>query len=753
MTVAKEELRAPHASTRAAPRARAGALRLDLPLAAIVLLAFALSAYYTSHVTNWLVMSDELQHSKLGLNIGRELTLVPHLHGQVYSVYTMLYPLVTAPLYQLFGMPDAFRAVHVLNSALMASTAIPAYLLALDVLRSKWAARVAAALTVAVPWMALSTMVLTENAAYPAFTWTLLAMYRSIVAPSVRNDLLSVAAIIVAFFARTQFAVLVAVFPLAILVHEIGFAAMAPGSAQTRLAAVRGALARMAREHRALLVVAAIVALIAIPLALTGSVGAVLGVYETTTRTDEGSLLPPGMAESAALHLAYVAVGCSLLSFPLALAWSGSTVLRPTSRRLHGFAVLGLGTSISLTLVVASFALRFTNGGVSDRYLFYIAPVLFIGMLAYFTDARRRWISLLVASVVAATIVNVAGFLPSGGPFFNTPASAFHQVIYGQSDRLAKLLGLSTAPNDLMTLIAVLAGVGIAALGFRVPSRTLGLVVGAVVLVAAVAQTQYVFNHMTFGANGSRSAAVAGTLEGRDWIDARVGSGSSVGMLPSQEGTSPVQGLWWETEFWNKSVDRTLRYQGATTYTPFPVEDVQLDKRTGAMTVSAARRPSYVVSSKSETRFGIGGRSITEHPVGLVLQEPAVPWRATWVSEGVQPHDGMLIDNRGSLRIFGRPTAAKRVGVEVTIANAGVAPRTRRFAVTAGAGSRVSGAVPAAKQRRITSTLCVPANGFREIGLHFRDSSPYGAAPGIEPILVGLRLAGVRVMDRGTCRA
>ena len=49
-----------------------------------------------------------------------------------------------------------------------------------------------AALTIAVPWMVMSTMMLTEVAAYPAFVWAILALQRSIAKPSPSRDLLAV---------------------------------------------------------------------------------------------------------------------------------------------------------------------------------------------------------------------------------------------------------------------------------------------------------------------------------------------------------------------------------------------------------------------------------------------------------------------------------------------------------------------------------------------------------------------------------
>ena len=49
----------------------------------------------------------------------------------------------------------------------------------------------AAALSVAVPWLAMSFMLMTESAAYPAFAWALVGIQRAVAEPSPPRDLLA----------------------------------------------------------------------------------------------------------------------------------------------------------------------------------------------------------------------------------------------------------------------------------------------------------------------------------------------------------------------------------------------------------------------------------------------------------------------------------------------------------------------------------------------------------------------------------
>ena len=205
-----------------APRSsRKASLVAGVALLTLVVLATLAIAHFTTQAPTWYLMSDELLWEKLGLSIFESGSPLPHVRGVAADAYSGLYPLLTSIAYARDDMPDAFRAVHQINALLMASAAIPAYLLARDVLVSRLAALLAAALTIAVPWTALSVMVMSEPAAYPAFIWALLGMHRALARPSAVADALALAGIALALYSRTQFIVLAPAFVAAILIHEI----------------------------------------------------------------------------------------------------------------------------------------------------------------------------------------------------------------------------------------------------------------------------------------------------------------------------------------------------------------------------------------------------------------------------------------------------------------------------------------------------------------------------------------------------
>ncbi len=326
----------------------------------------AIAVWFSGRIQDWSVMTDELLYAKLATSIADTGSPLPRVHGSSIAVYNQLYPLLLAPLYGALSPPEAFRAAHVLNAFLMVSAVFPAYLLGRRVLSRPWALA-AAGLSVLVPWMVLTGFLMTESAAYPAFLWAVLGLHLAIAAPSPGRDLLAVAALGLAGLARTQFAVLVVVLPLVILTHEIVMRRSLLGGARQALASHRV----LASFYAAGLAVAAVVS-------VAGSFGSLLGVYAVTV--EEGSLLPSGVWSSAGRHLDAVAIGCGLVPLILGGGWMLATLVRPRVRNAHALATLSVVTIAFLTFEAASFSVRFGESVVRDRYLFYVVPLLLIGV-------------------------------------------------------------------------------------------------------------------------------------------------------------------------------------------------------------------------------------------------------------------------------------------------------------------------------------------------------------------------------------
>src|SRR5215213_9815005 len=165
--------------------------------ASIVGVALALGwilSLATTRVKNWFVMTDELYYERLAISVAHTGSLLPRLHGELVGNVNQLYPVLLSTVFGDGNVAASLEAAHRLNAFVIASAAIPVFLLA----RLSGVGRVASvwvgALAVAVPWVVLSSFLLTEVVAYPAFCWALLAVTFAVGRGSGSADLLALAA-------------------------------------------------------------------------------------------------------------------------------------------------------------------------------------------------------------------------------------------------------------------------------------------------------------------------------------------------------------------------------------------------------------------------------------------------------------------------------------------------------------------------------------------------------------------------------
>ncbi len=725
----------PRGSTLGAlPSSRWTRGRSAAALSGVFVLAACAIGYHTAKVTEWLVMTDEMQYAKLAQAIGDDLSLVPRLHGAYYGSLSQLYPLLLAPIYRAFDVPTAFQAAHLLNAVLMASACFPAYLLTRAVTRDPLAALLVSALSVAIPWTALSITLLTDVAAYPAFLWAALGAHRALARPGFGSDLLAMAGIALAVAARTQFVVLAAVLSVAVIVHEVLYAWRGDGR---RLdLALRTGFSRAVRGHPlGSVVVVAGLAAWAI-LGLNSSLGRVLGNYSGAL--SGFSLSTPGFALSAVHHLDFVLVGVGVLPFILALAFILEELRRPTGRSQHGFAVLLAGVTLALVLMVTSFVIRFgVPDRVYDRYLFYLAPLLFVGMAGYLTGRRRGAAWLALAALAFAAL---ASFTPFTAPPVviapESPVSATHVVLDGRSQQLGQLAGIADLPpRTVIVAGAFLITTVLALLVRRFGQRTTLIAASLAVLAFNVAETGYVFRTML----GSQIGAAPGfqiPLHQRNWIDRTVPAGASVGLMPStafDEFTTAR--IWWEAEFWNRSADRAFSVDGAGGWTPWGYRlGIAADRRTGriAATGQTDGAPRFVVIGPHELRFRPAGAKIAEIK-GMRLLRAELPYRAEWTTLGVTADGWVSAGRPGRIRFFPDRRGRERViRMRLTLDLPAYPARPPRYVIDA-PGERRAGTLQALEQRAETIDVCVPPDRPVDVTVRGfgRVSLPGGGTPAV----------------------
>jgi hypothetical protein len=616
-------------------------------------------ATYTGQIRDWLVMTDEMLYAKLGRSIATDWSLVPQIHDQSMPVYNLLYPLLLAPFYGSASATGAFHGAHLLNPVVMASAAVPAYLLARTVL-PRVLSLVAALLAVLVPWMAYATLLMTEVVAYPAFLWSTLALLWALQRPSWRRDLLAVAGLVLAALARTQFILLALVFPVALLLHEGGYEA-AMASRGTRLRAMARGARRGIAAHPLLVVVYGIGAVYAVASIAAGSTTHVLGAYGAAAR---GSLFPDGLWTNTAAQLDQIGVGTGLLPLLVGGAWLVARSLRPAGRKEHALAVLGLVLVVSLAFETTSFALRFTGEATADRYLFYVAPLLSVATLAAVRQPRGLWPA--VAGTTAFFVATVYWLeLPRfRGLWTNSPARFLNGTL---ADR-AESLHMGTAA--FVALLAVLLA-GLVALAVRrLSSRGATAAVACFLLVFSAVATRDLLEQ-TVDQGSWSGRPMTGPREVRlDWVDDVVPTGHAAAIVPFPRSLvyGPTAIRWWDAEFWNNAVTRAFVTAGpaAFSYTPFPTRRLSFDWETGRAT-SPAELPPYVVVDRRETRFRIAGTTQKRQEGLDVVRADRLPYRVLWQTNGFY-EDGWLKPGReGTVRVYAQRDRAETLELTLVV--------------------------------------------------------------------------------------
>jgi Dolichyl-phosphate-mannose-protein mannosyltransferase len=678
-----------------------------IPIAALWLALGGVLAILTTQVADWYVMTDELLYERLAISIGQLHSPLPHIHGHLIGNVNQLYPLLLAPLFDGSLVPDGLRDAHVLNAFVMSSAAIPAFLLARRVTNGSRLAYVVAVLTVCLPWIVLSSFLMTESVAYPVALWAILALHNAAIAPRPRNDALLLVAIGVAILARTQFAVLLAIVPVALLLD-------------------RPAPRRLVFQHRLLAGAYAALALVAIVLAATGNLSRALGTYSVTA---EGNIAPSGMPRSLLEHLAPLGLGVGIVPFMLGIAWLLSSVVQERTRAQRAFASIAAVTIVALLLEVTSYDLRFGYGRLHDRYLFYVVPLLLTAFVAMLLERTwRRW-----AIIAGGALLALA--------FAFVPVFSFHKFNVDSPVTYVNetLLGIGGSESGAQLFLSFVA---IVVMLLLLAPRRVAVAVAVLAIVLAPVQTAAAFARL-FNHDGTSGRPL--TLDQSvvfDWLDRKVGPGASVAMVPYPFIYGDYWdnvGYWWNVEFWNASVRRAILYDGAFTNTPetFPTTTLSFDRRTGKANVSPS---SYVAQAVAETRFGLAGTVIEEYR-GVQLLRAEQPWRAQWLAFNLY-RDGWTIPKvPGTIRVFARPgvsTAERRFVTLSVRAPNGVAPRPFSFRSN---DSAWSGRVDTQPQSRQLS-VCVPPKGFGDLRVTAPQYSPIYGDPRSEPSFVSYARSG-----------
>lgn len=465
----------------------------------------------------------------------------------------IVYPLVIAPAYLAFdGLVDAYAAVKLVNSAVMSLAAIPAYFLARRVV-GQWLALLAAVLAVAVPSLAYTGTVMTENVFYPLFLVVALVLVLVLERPTGLRVALLVGLVAVAFATRVQAAAFVPAILLAPFV----------------LAALEGVgLRDTVRRYRVLF--GSVVALGALALVLRLATGNspqdLLGAYEPV---GEANYEVGEVLRYLVYHVA------ELVLYLLVVPVAATIVLVARARSLDGRLQAFLAATLALTLcilpVVAAFASVFSQR-IEERNMFYVAPLYLVALLAWVERGapRPRAIAVVAASACALAVLAI--------PFdrFLTTSAISDTLmllpLWSLQDRIGEEW-IATAALVLGLLLA---------LAFLFVPRRFAVVLPLLVLgLWAVA-----FEQIWWGQHGFEQFSRGVLFQGiraphRDWIDRALPDGARAGFLWTGRTDRLTVN---QNEFFNRGVG-PVYYVDQPTPGNLPEARVTIDPRTGAVTL------------------------------------------------------------------------------------------------------------------------------------------------------------------------
>jgi hypothetical protein len=481
-------------------RARAARVPDWAWLAWVVVASCALRAWLVRGMPAPFVFVDELIYAELGRSVADSASFA--VRGVPTSGYSILYPILLAPAYRLFdALPSAYGAAKATNAIAMSLAAIPAWLITRRV-AGRGLSILAAVLAVALPSMAYTATLVTENLFYPLallFAWTLV---RVLERPTWGRVAALTGAFVAALATRSQAlgfvgALVLAPFVLALLRRD----------------------ARVLRPFAPLLggVAGAALVVVAAQLARGRALSDLLGAYKVVGEGgyDVGDVLRFWLWHVEELTL-YVGV------VPVVVL----VVLLARADRLPAAVQEHLAATVSLvatsTLVVAAFASRFAPDRVQDRYLFFLTPLLVACLAAWIAlGAPRPRVPLVIGSALAVALVVAFPYTR----FIGEPA---------KSDTFG-LIPLWSANEHLIAgsyrvTVLVLAVAFVALLAFVPAGRA--IVVPLVLLGLFVVLSRPVWS----GPHGVLRSGEGALFQGirgveRGWIDRRVPGGDEVAVL------------------------------------------------------------------------------------------------------------------------------------------------------------------------------------------------------------------------------
>ncbi|MBJ7353300.1 MAG: hypothetical protein JHC98_00610 [Thermoleophilaceae bacterium] len=701
--------------------------RVDPWLVAIVLVSAAAGALTVARARNWGLMTDELLYTGMARSIAHSVIPLPQVRGESVPVNQVLFPTLIAPIVGSISMPAAYPVIAALNAIVIATAAIPVYLLTNFVTANRTAARWVAACTVATPWIAFASKAIPDPLAYVAVLWTAYAMVRTAASrpKPLKGDLLVLLAIALSYLARNQFILLVGVW-----VGVVVFSRVAETLAELSWRDLPKRLLALLKD-RPLPFVTFVVVILVVKLQPSW----LLGIYTVTTDGTRGGSAPSGIVHAFFNHASIVALGVAGLPLILGLPWLVVALARVKDRVQNDAAVVILLLSCAVLYVGASFDLRFApSDQVIERYVFYIAPLLLVAMAAFFSKPPKSAVAFLVPAIAGLLLLNVSQPYGLDSPlgFVVNSGIAPTQITFVAWQNVADAIGTSIF-GIVAVLMIVLAGAvwWLLGSGHESIARNGSFALLLVVLLASSAYTVPKIvdtqNDAVDSAFGDRSN------DEKAWLDRLVGdstaslvftrrvdvneqSGSESRSAAPNPGASERA---IDLAFWNGSISAVYVPVGGNprAYSPLPgaAWTMKPDWETGALNRRPEDKSRVLAQAESNPFFAPQHAGEPALDSGYLVYATGAKATAAWATRGLTLN-GWVPPEGATLRVWAPrdATGTSAVAIDLWIATNGRSAGLDGFKV---AGAQDLKTVREGDQARYAWDARIPAGGHVDFRL------------------------------------
>jgi hypothetical protein len=587
-----------------------------LALGALVLVSTVVRVVGSRAVDAPWIAPDEHLYGLVGRSLvhGDGLTIF----GDAVPYYSFLYPLFVGLAQLGTSAATGLTVAQVAQAFVMSATAIPVFFWARP-LAGPRLALFAATLTVLIPGLAYSALLMSEALYYPVAVvavWALAACFRD---PTLGRQLLFIAALGAALATRLQAVGLVGALVVALAILAIAERSFSPF-----------------RRHLASLVLLGAAGAAWLVWRLASGSGEALGAYATLAEAEEYSI--GDLASSIAWQTGAVViltVGVPLVA--LGILVSETLRGRESDAGVRALVAAAFAYFAVTVVEVGFFASRFIEH-ITERQLLSVVPPVFVAFAVWLGRGMPR--PQPVTSVIAIAVAASALLLP----------------VERITTRAAAADALSTVPLEYLrrevsevTFETVYALAAAAVLLFAVlaPRRARPVVAGVVAL-GLVAGSLVASYEMHERSQFDRFTLFGGASP--SWLDASGASG--VAYLETGDRIWPSA---WHHLFWNRSIESVVRLQTADSPGVVPQRVVRLQDN-GILvdgngdTVDAEQlvAPSNVL---------VAGEAVTamapSTEPGMTLWNVESPARVLLRVRGLQPNGDLYGGSSARIEVFG----------------------------------------------------------------------------------------------------